>query len=71
MENIQKAIEIIEKTNDGDDLSPSHLKLTENAVNGFLNELGQQEFDKLYTAVSHGNYKQPYLQGVEFMTIKS
>lgn len=65
---IQKAIEIIERTNDGDDLSPPHLKLTEMAVNGFLNENGIKLLDEIHQQVIDGIYKKPYLQGVEFMT---
>ncbi len=65
---IQKALDIIEHTNDGDDLSPPHLKLTEMAVNGFLSENGIKLFDELYKQVMTGAYTKPYLQGVEFMT---
>lgn len=34
-----KALEILKKTHDGDDLTPQHLWLVENAVNGFFNEV--------------------------------
>jgi hypothetical protein len=43
-----KACEILRRTNDGDDLSPEHLWLIQEMVNGHLNELGRQEFEKLY-----------------------
>lgn len=68
MKNIDKALYIISHTSDGDDLSTKHLKLTEMAVNGFLNEVGQKAFDELYTQVLNGSYKQPYYHNVEFMT---
>ena len=44
---IDKACTILEKTNDGSNLTPQHLKLIENAVNGFLNEKGLKAFDEL------------------------
>lgn len=65
---IQKAIDIIQGTHDGDDLSPPHLKLTEMAVNGFLNESGIKLLDEIHKQVTSGTYTKPYLQGVEFMT---
>ena len=37
---IKKATDILERTNDGNDLSPTHLKLLELAVNNQLNEKG-------------------------------
>ena len=48
---IDKACTILEKTNDGSNLTPQHLKLIENAVNGFLNEKGLKAFDELYKTV--------------------
>ena len=51
MTDIEKALVIIEKTNDGDDLSPEHLYLTECAVNGFLTEEGEKAFEQLYQSV--------------------
>ena len=62
------AIEILQKTNDGDDLDPQHLKLLELAVNGFLNDNGEAAFKELYTSVKTG-YKKPWLHGVENLTI--
>jgi len=53
----QLAIEILKLTNDGDDLIPCHLKLLENAVNGFLDEKGLQSFKKLLETVRAG-YKE-------------
>lgn len=65
---IQKVLDILEGSHDGDDLSPPHLKLTEMAVNGFLNENGIKLIDEIYEQVTSGTYTKPYLQGVEFMT---
>lgn len=64
----EKAIAIIHNTQDGNLLSPTHLKLTEMAVNGFLNGNGIKAFNKLYEEVISGQYKQPFLHGVEHMT---
>lgn len=64
---IDKACFIIEKTRDGNDLTPQDLKLTENAVNGFLNEKGLEAFEELYKTVEAGEYKRPAYLGVEFM----
>lgn len=52
------ALEILRATNDGDDLDPQHLKLVEMAVNGFLNEKGQQAFKELLALVRAG-YSKP------------
>ena len=65
---IQKALEILEGTNDGDKLSPPHLKLLEMAVNDMLNDKGIKMFDDIHKQVMDGEYRRPYLQGVEFMT---
>jgi len=62
------AIDIICRTNDGDDLAPEHLKLVENAVNGFLNENGKVEFYRLHKMVKAG-YKKPWFHGIENFTI--
>jgi hypothetical protein len=64
----EKAIAIIHNTQDGDLLSPSHLKLTEMAVNGLLNDRGVEAFNKLYEEVISGEYKQPFFHDVEYMT---
>ena len=51
------AIEILQATNDGDDLIPNHLKLVEDAVNGFLNEDGLKVFQILLETVRGGYFK--------------
>ena len=63
-----KACFILQKTNDGDDLSPEHLWLLQEMVNGRLNELGEQEFEKLYQSAEAG-YVKPWFHGIEHLTI--
>ena len=65
----EKAILIVSKTNDGFQLAPADLKLTESAVNGFLNEKGVMAFESLYQSVLHDEYVQPWLQGIEHLTV--
>ena len=68
-EMCEKACAILKKTNDGEDLDPGDLKLTEYAVNGFLNEGGREVFEKLYqTVVVDGNYVKPYLHDIKHIT---
>jgi len=68
-ETCDKACAILKKTNDGDLLDPSDLKLTEYAVNGHLNESGREVFEKLYQrVVVDGTYVKPYLHDIEHMT---
>ena len=64
-----KACEILKKTKDGDLLDPQDLKMTEYAVNGWLNEEGREIFEKLYkNVVIDGTYVKPYLHGIEHIT---
>ncbi len=65
-ETCEKACAILQKTNDGDDLDPQHLKLLEMAVNEFLNEEGKKAFEELYTNVQAG-YKKPWFHGIEHL----
>ena len=67
--DIEKAIAVIQKTNDGDDLAPGDLYLTECAVNGFLTPKGKETFDDLYHRVDEGRYVKPWLFGIENLTI--
>lgn len=62
------ASEILQSTNDGNDLAPEHLKLLELVVNNQLNEQGIEEFRNLHHQVLHGEYQKPWLQGVEHLT---
>jgi len=63
-----KACTILSKTNDGDGLSPEHLYLVQEMVNDTLNDLGKQEFEKLYQSVLDG-YKKPWFHGIENLTV--
>ncbi len=65
----EKAIAIISLTHDGNDLSPEHLHLTECAVNGFLSDEGWRVFESIYEEVINGRYRQPWLQGIEHLTV--
>jgi hypothetical protein len=67
MTNIDKALEILRLTEDGNKLSPSQLYLLQLAVNNHLNELGQQEFNKLHQKVLDGNY-QEFFHDIEHLT---
>lgn len=61
------ACEILEKTHDGDDLAPHHLKLLELAVNGRVNEKEEVAFYELHDNVLKG-YKKPWYHDIENMT---
>lgn len=65
---IDDTIEILEKTHDGNDLSPQDLKLVEIAVNGRLNEAGECALASLLANARNG-YKKPWLCGIEHLTI--
>ncbi len=70
--NCELAIEILQKTNDGDDLHPNDLYLVECAVNGFLTEEGQAVFDKLHSDVVFDAYESPFKKaywGIENLRI--
>jgi hypothetical protein len=47
-ERCSKAIEILQNTNDGDDLSPKELYIVQEMVNGHLNQRGVRFFMKIY-----------------------
>jgi hypothetical protein len=53
----EKACAILRATRDGEDLLPWQLNLVENAVNGFLNELGWRVFDRLHDEVAAGTHR--------------
>jgi len=66
---IDKALEILKATHDGDHLSPPHLKLLELAVNGFLNEQGKRAFEELYqNATKAEGYNVPWFHDIEHLT---
>lgn len=56
----ERAIIILQKTEDGDLLGPKDLKIVELAVNGLLSAAGQEAFESLYTKVILGSYRSPY-----------
>ena len=66
---IDMALAILEATRDGDDLAPQHLKLTEMAVNGCLNDQGKTAFEELYRNVTKPEgYTVPWFHGIEHLT---
>ena len=65
MTTCEKAIEILQRTRDGDDLAPEHLSLIELAVNDMVSEVGEIAFEQLYTEVAGGTYVQPWYHGIE------
>ena len=67
MKPIDTAIEILQKTQDGNDLTPEHLSLVQSAVNGWLSEAGEVAFYELEQNVENG-YKKPWLHGIEHLT---
>lgn len=66
--NTEIECEILQLSNDGEDLSPTHLKLIENSVNFGLNEQGKIVLDGVLKALKDGTYKAPWLLGVKGMT---
>jgi len=62
------ACAILQKTNDGDNLAPQHLKFLEDAVNGALNEKGVKVFQELYEKVINEGYTKPWFLNVENFT---
>ena len=69
MNHSEMAIEILRRTNDGDDLSPRHLYLLECAVNVILNDHGATCFEELHTHVMAGTYTPPWFHDIEHLTI--
>ena len=67
--DIDKAIFILEKTRDGDDLDPKLLGLVELAVNGRLNNVGKDAFEGLYKEVMGRIYRRPWFHNVENLVI--
>lgn len=67
MKLIDKAMEILARTNDGNALSPGHLHLVETAVNGLLSDAGTEVFNTLYADVIRGSYTKPWLHGIEHL----
>lgn len=61
--------EILERTHDGDNLDPLHLKLIEMAVNGTCNEKGLQVLKDIHKMVMTEGYKKPFFHDIEHLTI--
>lgn len=70
MNRIQKAIAILEKTNNGSNLAPRHLNLVQLVVNKHASDYGLEAFDKLYEQIIKGTYDKSkiYFYNVEHMT---
>lgn len=66
---INMAIEILRATDDGERLDPTDLYLVQETVNGNITELGEVAFYALHNRVMAGEYKKPWLCGVENLTI--
>lgn len=67
-EIFETIIEIIEATSDGNNLSPRHLKLTESAANGFLNNSGIEELIQVKQMIRDNNYVD-WFYGIEHLTL--
>ena len=65
----EKAQFILSNTQDGDNLSSSHLSLVQYAVNDYddLSDEGRKAFDDLYENVKTG-YVRPWFLGIEHLT---
>ncbi len=61
------ACEVLQKTDDGDALSPGHLWLVQEWVNESLNEKGETAFREIHAQVMDGSYKRPWHCGVEHL----
>lgn len=48
MKDIDYALEILQATHDGNDLTPRELKLVEDAANHFLNAIGMRALKELH-----------------------
>jgi hypothetical protein len=64
----EEAIEVLQLTNDGNDLAPQDLSLLQAAVNGHLTETGLVAFDELHNRCAAGSYQRPFLFGIEPLT---
>lgn len=66
----EKAVQILQVTNDGNNLDPRHMSLIQGAVNGSLNDKGMAAFEELYKSVSTSHaYQKPPFHGVEHLTV--
>lgn len=68
---VDQVLTVIHKTNDGDDLSPRDLKLSELVVNygrAALTEAARARWDQVVREVEGGQYVKPWLHAVEHLT---
>ena len=66
--DIDRALDILRRNNDGNDLLPEDLWLVEEAVNGRLNERGRQDFIELSARVDAG-YSVGWQHGIEHLVL--
>lgn len=64
---IDMALAILRGSNDGDDLSPEDLRLTELAANSLLNEQGLARLADLHSRVTQKCYVRPWLHNIEHL----
>jgi hypothetical protein len=65
----EMADEILQKTNDGNELNPNSLYLVQEMINGHLNDRGKEAFLKLHEAISSGTYVKTWFHGIKNLTI--
>lgn len=68
-ERCNMAIEVLQKTHDGDNLAPCDLWLLQEWVNDHLNEKGEALFRDIHAKVTAGTYKAPWFHGIENLTL--
>ena len=67
---IEKALAIIQHSNEGRDLDPLHLRMVELACNKQFSRIDLKVLDQLYQqVVIHKDYQKPWLAGVPFMRV--
>tara|TARA_B100001741_G_C16422097_1_gene536753 strand:+ start:377 stop:754 length:378 start_codon:yes stop_codon:yes gene_type:complete len=66
--NHNLAIEVLQMSNDGDDLSSKDLAVTELAVNNNLSEQGEVYLIQMHTKLKKGTYARSWFHGVEHVT---
>ena len=66
--DIDRALDILRRTNDGNDLNPFDLWLVQEAVNGHLNERDRQAFLEFSARVDAG-YSIGWLHGIEHLVM--
>lgn len=67
MRAIDKALAILQRSNDGNDLSRRDLRILELGVNGQLNQHGEEALEEVYQAVVAGTYRPQWFHDIEHM----